>query len=298
LVERLGYRLELVETPPEILHFKTECGLLDPRRCSPRPASRRDGLFRAMRVIETAEGEDAAANAIAVNGRVFLSAGHPRTAERLRGGLRVVELPTRRPRWSMGGSAACRCATAERRHDDPLASRRPAQGLSRPAARLADRVHGRGLAIDRGLPLVEAFGPVYQVAGGLLMLAALALIAWSALWFWRKKTTIEPHHTPTALIVEGPYRLSRNPIYLALLMFWWATSAPWGLLGPVILPFAYYMGPHPPLHRAGGGGPEAAFRGRGACISGKAPAAGSRSWSAGGGIGHPGSGLSQTLAKA
>jgi protein-S-isoprenylcysteine O-methyltransferase Ste14 len=72
-------------------------------------------------------------------------------------------------------------------------------------------------AIDRGLPLVEAFGPVYRVAGGLLMLAALGLIAWSALWFWRKKTTIEPHHTPTALIVEGPYRLSRNPIYLALL---------------------------------------------------------------------------------
>jgi dimethylargininase len=37
------------------------------------------GCFGAMRVIETAEGEDAAANAIAVNGRVFLSAGTPGT---------------------------------------------------------------------------------------------------------------------------------------------------------------------------------------------------------------------------
>jgi len=32
----------------------------------------------------------------------------------------------------------------------------------------------------------------------------LAVIGWSALWFWRRKTTIEPHHAPGALIVEGP----------------------------------------------------------------------------------------------
>lgn len=46
--------------------------------------------------------------------------------------------------------------------------------------------------------------------------AGLVLIGWSAVWFWRRKTSIEPHHTPKALIVEGPYQLSRNPIYLGL----------------------------------------------------------------------------------
>jgi dimethylargininase len=93
LVERLGYRLELVETPPEILHFKTECGLLDPQTVLATPRLAATGCFGALRVIETAEGEDAAANAIAVNGRIFLSAGHPGTAERLRdAGYAVVEL--------------------------------------------------------------------------------------------------------------------------------------------------------------------------------------------------------------
>jgi len=53
----------------------------------------------------------------------------------------------------------------------------------------------------------------------------LALIGWSAFWFWRRKTTIEPHHAPGVLIVEGPFRVSRNPIYLALLII---------LLGAVI----------------------------------------------------------------
>ncbi|WP_298297667.1 isoprenylcysteine carboxylmethyltransferase family protein [uncultured Litoreibacter sp.] len=46
----------------------------------------------------------------------------------------------------------------------------------------------------------------------------LALIGWAAAWFWRRKTTIEPHHMPHKLIVEGPFRLSRNPIYLAMVI--------------------------------------------------------------------------------
>lgn len=94
--------------------------------------------------------------------------------------------------------------------------------------------------IDRGMPLVEMFGPVYRALGALLILVALVLIGWSAFWFWRKKTTIEPYHTPTALIVEGPYRLSRNPIYLGLLAILTGYVLWLGSLAPVILPFAFY----------------------------------------------------------
>lgn len=56
------------------------------------------------------------------------------------------------------------------------------------------------------------------VLSRVILIAALAIIGWSAIWFWRKKTPIEPHHAPKRLIVEGPYRLSRNPIYLALVL--------------------------------------------------------------------------------
>jgi protein-S-isoprenylcysteine O-methyltransferase Ste14 len=89
------------------------------------------------------------------------------------------------------------------------------------------------------LPLVRLFGPVWQAAGILAAVSGFALIGWAALWFWRKRTTIEPHHDPSALIVEGPYRLSRNPIYLGLLAIL-AGAVLWqGALSPLPVPFAF-----------------------------------------------------------
>ncbi len=84
LVERLGYTLEVLQTPPEILHFKTESSLLDESTVLATPALAASGAFKGLNVIETAEGEEAAANAIRVNDFVFLSAGYPKTAEKLR----------------------------------------------------------------------------------------------------------------------------------------------------------------------------------------------------------------------
>lgn len=75
------------------------------------------------------------------------------------------------------------------------------------------------LVLNWGVASVVPGVPVGTASSGLSWLfigLGLVLIGWSAIWFWRRKTTIEPHHTPQALIVEGPYRLSRNPIYLAL----------------------------------------------------------------------------------
>lgn len=65
-------------------------------------------------------------------------------------------------------------------------------------------------------PGLTTTAPALRLVGGGIAVAGLALIVWSALWFRRKRTTIEPHHAPTRLIVEGPYQLSRNPIYLGM----------------------------------------------------------------------------------
>jgi protein-S-isoprenylcysteine O-methyltransferase Ste14 len=61
--------------------------------------------------------------------------------------------------------------------------------------------------------------PFGKVGSGGITCAGLALGIWATIWFYRKRTPIEPFHTPKAFIVEGPYRLSRNPIYLAMVSF-------------------------------------------------------------------------------
>jgi protein-S-isoprenylcysteine O-methyltransferase Ste14 len=71
---------------------------------------------------------------------------------------------------------------------------------------------------DWALPSVHVELGFLTALSWLVFISAVAVIAWSGLWFLKKKTPIEPHHTPKTLIIEGPYRLSRNPIYLALVM--------------------------------------------------------------------------------
>lgn len=104
IVEDLGYRLRIVDTPPEILHFKTESSLLDPETVLVTPRLAATGCFDAYRVIETAMDEDAAANAIRFNAPVFLATGFPRTAERLeRAGFEVRQLPVTQAALLDGG---------------------------------------------------------------------------------------------------------------------------------------------------------------------------------------------------
>jgi len=78
-------------------------------------------------------------------------------------------------------------------------------------------------ALARWLPLWRFDA---GAAGRVVIVLGVALILWSAWWFWRKRTPIEPRHTPRALIVEGPYRLNRNPIYtgLVVILAGWALS--------------------------------------------------------------------------
>ncbi len=69
-----------------------------------------------------------------------------------------------------------------------------------------------------------------------LVIAALAaaLAIWAAAQFRRRRTTIIPREAPNALIVEGPFGFSRNPIYLADALALAAWAAWLGAAAPLL----------------------------------------------------------------
>jgi dimethylargininase len=88
-----GYALREVMTPPDVLHFKTDCSLLDGDTVLATRRLAASGCFDGYKVIYTADGEEAAANAIRFNDLVIFPAGFPKTAEILRkAGYRVQEI--------------------------------------------------------------------------------------------------------------------------------------------------------------------------------------------------------------
>ena len=79
IVTPLGYVMREVFTPPEILHFKTDCSLLGPDEILSTKRLQASGCFDGYKVVNVADGEEAAANAIRVNDYVIMPAGFPQT---------------------------------------------------------------------------------------------------------------------------------------------------------------------------------------------------------------------------
>ncbi|MEL6532798.1 MAG: isoprenylcysteine carboxylmethyltransferase family protein [Pseudomonadota bacterium] len=90
--------------------------------------------------------------------------------------------------------------------------------------------------LARELPIAGFAAPELRALGSALSVAGLVLIAWSAVTFVQAKTTIEPHETPQNLITSGPFRFSRNPIYLAMVVILAGWVLWLGGLSGVILP--------------------------------------------------------------
>ena len=94
LVAPWGNTVRELQTPPGVLHFKTDCSLLDDETIVATRRLAASGCFAGYRVILTAEGDEAAANSIRFNDVVLAPAGFPRTAEKLaKAGYDLREIP-------------------------------------------------------------------------------------------------------------------------------------------------------------------------------------------------------------
>lgn len=96
LLATLNQEGRAVETPNGVLHFKSDCSLLDEETVLATPALAASGVFDGFRVALTPAGEEGAANAVRVNDRVLMSDAFPRTRDMLdQLGFTITPLATR-----------------------------------------------------------------------------------------------------------------------------------------------------------------------------------------------------------
>ncbi len=77
--------------------------------------------------------------------------------------------------------------------------------------------------------------PAASAAGIALIFAAGLMIVGAPLLFALRRTTIIPHAAARVLISSGPYRISRNPMYLALAIAYVGVALLFDVLWPLLL---------------------------------------------------------------
>jgi len=89
-------------------------------------------------------------------------------------------------------------------------------------------------------PLSFTFPKVLEWVGYVLVLIGLGLTISAASGLMRARTTLDPHGSVSNIVTSGPYRFSRNPIYLGfvclLIGFPFIFRMYWGLiLSPLLI---------------------------------------------------------------
>lgn len=111
---------------------------------------------------------------------------------------------------------------------------RPSTLMLPPAPYVAALIGGWWL--DRNvLCLSWDWGAATQSLGWLLLGVGVALFAWTRMTFSRQHTTLNPYKAASSLCTGGPFRFSRNPIYVVD----WIILAGVSLLMNTVWPLAF-----------------------------------------------------------
>ena len=92
---------------------------------------------------------------------------------------------------------------------------------------------GLGLLLDWLFPAHCLLSQSWQVAGGILGGTGTFIGFWGVRAFHRAGTNVRPDRPVTTLVTSGPFRYSRNPLYMALTVIYLGITLTSGSLWPL-----------------------------------------------------------------
>jgi len=92
-----------------------------------------------------------------------------------------------------------------------------------------------GYVTDRAFPTDLGSSETRYSIGGVLLVVSGAIVVWAITHFIRAKTHVDVRKPAIALVTDGPYRFSRNPMYLAMTLLYGGFAAAFSL--PITLGF-------------------------------------------------------------
>lgn len=84
-------------------------------------------------------------------------------------------------------------------------------------------------------PVARWVAPPWSYGGALLVIGGVGLNVWASGLFRRHGTAIRPFEESAVLVVEGPYRFSRHPMYLGMLLLLAGIGVLFGTVTPVVV---------------------------------------------------------------
>jgi protein-S-isoprenylcysteine O-methyltransferase Ste14 len=94
-------------------------------------------------------------------------------------------------------------------------------------------------ALHFGLPLASVLTAPWNWIGSVLVLVGVTVMVLADAQFKKAKTAISPFDRPSALVRGGAFRMSRNPMYLGMVLTLLGAAIMWGTLTPLLVPWLF-----------------------------------------------------------
>lgn len=91
------------------------------------------------------------------------------------------------------------------------------------------------------LPVRQLIYFPYTLIGIILLAIGIWLNIWTDNFFKQQNTTVKPFLKPSAFISEGPFRISRHPMYLGMVVALLGVVILLGSLTPFLAPIACFV---------------------------------------------------------